>query len=512
MLKIRRSVYENGGTFANPTLFWYAIGVRELQKRGLDSVVSWRFMAAIHGIHPGLWAHYGYLQQGEPLPSSADQQLYWEQCQHGSWYFLPWHRGYIWSIEAILREAIVDQDGPDDWAMPYWDYSDASEPQARVLPPAFSRPDMPDGSPNALFVSERFGRGSTPIRIPSRDVSLQALASTRFTAQGQFRGFGGGKTGFSNSGRDGGTLESLPHNPVHVDIGGQNQNGPGLMSDPATAALDPIFWAHHANIDRLWSVWNKQGRSNPTDAAWLSGPMNRQFVVPNTDGSEFNFMPSDMLDTQALPLEYEYDHLHAAAQANAAPVTRGATRSRGVEATVADSKPASLIGANEASLAITGGRSRSRVQLESAPMDSVVRGRSAALSRPTRGAPIAAADPAPRQHVMLNLENIRAKQDGYIIDVYVDLPEDADPREREDLFAGSVALFGARQASDPDQPHAGMGLSEVFDITNIVENLADDDGFDPSAISVELVPRSDVEGADISVERISVYLQEEAEE
>ena len=25
--------------------------------------------------------------------------------------------------------------------------------------------------------------------------------------------------------------------------------------NPDTAALDPIFWLHHANIDRLWSVW-----------------------------------------------------------------------------------------------------------------------------------------------------------------------------------------------------------------------------------------------------------------
>ena len=24
---------------------------------------------------------------------------------------------------------------------------------------------------------------------------------------------------------------------------------------PMTAALDPIFWLHHANIDRLWEWW-----------------------------------------------------------------------------------------------------------------------------------------------------------------------------------------------------------------------------------------------------------------
>ena len=64
-----------------------------------------------------------------------------------------------------------------------------------------------------------------------------------------------------------GALESVPHNVIHGDVGGQQ----GLMSAFDTAALDPIFWLHHANIDRLWSVWLKRSatNSNPTDGAWL---------------------------------------------------------------------------------------------------------------------------------------------------------------------------------------------------------------------------------------------------
>lgn len=42
------------------------------------------------------------------------------------------------------------------------------------------------------------------------------------------------------------------------------------MGDPVTAALDPIFWLHHANIDRLWEVWlgDNAEHVNPTDAKW----------------------------------------------------------------------------------------------------------------------------------------------------------------------------------------------------------------------------------------------------
>ena len=39
------------------------------------------------------------------------------------------------------------------------------------------------------------------------------------------------------------------------------------MTDPTTAAFDPVFWAHHCNIDRLWWIWQlKHGNASmPTN-------------------------------------------------------------------------------------------------------------------------------------------------------------------------------------------------------------------------------------------------------
>ena len=42
-------------------------------------------------------------------------------------------------------------------------------------------------------------------------------------------------------------LEDM-HNAVHMWVG-------GTMGDIATAAYDPLFWAHHTMIDRLWRLW-----------------------------------------------------------------------------------------------------------------------------------------------------------------------------------------------------------------------------------------------------------------
>jgi tyrosinase len=47
------------------------------------------------------------------------------------------------------------------------------------------------------------------------------------------------------------SFESAPHNLVHNIIG-------GVMSD-MLSPTDPIFWLHHANVDRLWVAWVSAG-------------------------------------------------------------------------------------------------------------------------------------------------------------------------------------------------------------------------------------------------------------
>ncbi|KII83039.1 hypothetical protein PLICRDRAFT_180805 [Plicaturopsis crispa FD-325 SS-3] len=64
-------------------------------------------------------------------------------------------------------------------------------------------------------------------------------------------------------------LSSLeePHNKIHVDVGGR-----GHMSDNDVAGFDPLFFLHHANVDRLYALfeyvypqyWIKDGYVNDT--------------------------------------------------------------------------------------------------------------------------------------------------------------------------------------------------------------------------------------------------------
>ena len=290
----RKNVWELGNDWADP-LLWYARGVAAMSTRALAEPTSWRFYGAIHGIDQPLWQQLGYLSSTDQMPSDAVIRRFWSQCQHGSWYFLPWHRGFVLAFEANVRDAVVKLGGPADWALPYWNYF---EPNQFQLPRAFASPDWPDGQGNnPLFVQQRYGPNSDGnVFVPVNMVNLNAMNDPDFTgvASGGSPGFGGVDTGFEHGGQVHGGIETQPHDWVHGLVGGGDPQSqlPGLMSDPDTAGLDPIFWLHHANIDRLWAVWrqNPSTHVDPTDLNWIKGPANigeRIFSMPMPDGTSW---------------------------------------------------------------------------------------------------------------------------------------------------------------------------------------------------------------------------------
>ncbi|XP_062116772.1 polyphenol oxidase, chloroplastic-like [Humulus lupulus] len=68
------------------------------------------------------------------------------------------------------------------------------------------------------------------------------------------------------------SLEVIPHGSVHLWTGDSTQPNFENMGNFYSATRGPVFFAHHSNIDRLWSVWKTLGgkRRDFTDLDWLN--------------------------------------------------------------------------------------------------------------------------------------------------------------------------------------------------------------------------------------------------
>ena len=510
MVFIRREIRSLGPGW-NPTMLWYAKGVRALQARPFTDKTSWLFFAAMHGFQSTVWQTFGAITATTPLPPAAVRSRFWDQCQHQSWYFLPWHRGYLFAFEQIMRAAIVGLGGPADWALPYWNYSNPAIANARQLPPVFAASTLPDGTANPLLVSRRYGRGTVPIVLSNANVALTAMADPQFTggASDIPPGFGGPVTTFHHgpeSVTTNGGLESQPHNVIHGAIGGSrpgadpNQwQSAGLMSMPITAGLDPIFWLHHCNIDRLWTQWLlMRGHGNTLDPRWARGPADRGFVMPLANGTEWAFNSIDVIRTTKAPLSYRYDD-QPVTSAGLVDLDEGVEiGDEAFQEAAMTAPPASpeLIGASSGRIEVSGD-GQAALAIDADGGERVMRSMAAAASL-TEGA-------APSDRVYLKLEGIKGTGDATIYHVYVDLPPDAIPAQHPERLAGTVSLFGVSAASDPDGPNAGNGVNQVLDITDIVSGLGLR-GDSLNNLAVRFVPDSAQDArATFSVDRIGVF-------
>jgi len=491
-MRIRRSALNLQQTSQSwdPILLWYAKGVRELQSRAISDPGSWRYQAAMHEYNS---ATDPFRSSGQPLPSQADQNRFWNRCQHGSWFFLSWHRAYLRFFERMIVAAIIPLGGPVDWALPFWDYS--AGPNARKLPLAFQLQTLPDGSPNPLLVpapdrtpaANSNGLVGTP---PDADTSV-CLGKRQFTNLGVVQQFGGGQTGFMHNGGVAGACEVTPHGSMHGAVGGFV----GWMSAFSTAALDPIFWFHHANIDRLWELWHRQSLSHtdPTQTLWQTGVV---FEFHDENGAVVPITSDQVVDIAAPLMDYDYEGLPPK-PAPPAPLISAtpAGGPRGPWMPTPQIIP-EMIGAS----------------LGTVTLGSEPRSVSVAIAPPTGPAALLSKDPGSRS-VHLVLENVQAAAAPIeTYQVFVNLPANADPLQNEDLRAGVLPRFGIVEASQANSEHGGTGVNLSYDITKIAATLETRKAWDPTRLQVDFVPvrtpgdrEGELEIQPVRVGRVSVY-------
>lgn len=192
----------------------FRAAVNAVRTRADADVIGWKKQVAQHCI-----------QCARSSPSNI----------HFNWQFLPWHRALLFFHERILRGSAAQH---ADVTIPYWDWE---HPASRTVPAIYAQANQ------ALHWPSRGAMG-TGASLLDDEVEVQPLLGIP-----TFREFGG----TSVLGSPTPATFTGPHADVH------NKFLPGDMSDLQFSPRDPLFYAHHCNIDRLWSSWEAAGHASP---------------------------------------------------------------------------------------------------------------------------------------------------------------------------------------------------------------------------------------------------------
>lgn len=275
-----------------------------------------------------------------------------EHSAHRNAYFLPWHRWFLYLFDASLRQTCGYR-GPT----PYWDWSrdhanlfgspvfeDSAEyglggtgdcnssPEADCIVTTGAFAPSAGNFQLAWPVPHRLRRNLTLITGWYADEQPQNLTlgpefvrnATQQTTGDFFR--------FQYA-------MTLIHNHVHNFVGGDLAGDcPKVLPKEECKGMaisftpnDPLFWLHHAQLDRLWSEWQRRHPSNfaafsgiPLDPQNMTDPFSGILLNPqNMTKSHYDFSahadhrmgfdvqsvpvaPRSVFDTEAWPLCYRY--------------------------------------------------------------------------------------------------------------------------------------------------------------------------------------------------------------
>jgi tyrosinase len=402
-----------------------------------------RNLASLSATDPIIVAYKDAVTQMKSLPASnprswaAQAQIHFDHCPHGNWFFLPWHRAYLFYFEKICREL----SGMDEFALPYWNWS--ANPQ---VPGVFW-----GGSSNPLFLASRTASqtstaasefvGPTVMETILSEPNFLLFASGSATGQRDFSSYG--------------ALEGTPHNYIHGFVGGTM----GTFQSP----LDPVFWTHHNMIDCCWVNWNVDRRNPNTNSPdWINFDFNGNFVDETGVAAEIN-----VLGTLLMPLlsyRYEESAKGSSGSGDAPEISEEALET--FLETGAD------------------------VQVEFLTQSELSQGATVQLNRPL--AETLAIDPSAVSSIQEDGEDLRllltvgdVDMPGggdFFVRVFVNKPDATANTSIEDPhYAGSFAFF-----MDPQHAHQGERPDFIVDLTKTVRRLGGD--MDRENVDIQLVP------------------------
>jgi hypothetical protein len=423
---------------------------------------SWQYWANIHGYF-GSQSPFGTVASARSRVPATYRQYFnglsdatppdqlakdvWANCQHGTRWFFPWHRLYLFYFEKQLQDAA----GDPTLRLPYWDYTN---PNQLKMPDEFAQPTYIDANgvrqPNPLFEKRRAPGWDRGAALDSDSTNVDSALRDR---------------NFPTYQSD---IESNVHGYVHCTV---SVDCPVVdMGSVPYSSNDPIFWIHHANIDRLWSCWsNASDHRNPNDNAFL----NRSFSFVDINGQKVTKIVGDLFNGALIDYRYEKE-------TNCSRSTLVASGSASGEESLAATKIAEMtkekfnellaepksLNVPTMPVSLKSATTKVKVKLrddnDMKMLNSLARQASPVLPTKTR----------------LILSGITFDAPP-TTKFYVYLEDGTNPQRRE--YAGTINFFATEpRASSHD--HEGetvapqSGLTRAFDVTEALRKLHDDKG------------------------------------
>lgn len=187
--------------------------------------------------------------------------------------FGPWHRYFLFRFEQQLQSYVPGV------MLPYWDWTD---PAPDILVPGFMGPNGVIGNNwevrQGYFAGIAPGSGSNVTSSPA----WWPAALTGWTLPAEWGSYAGALRRnvkalaflptadairqtldtssfqtFRTNLEFGAAVPGTMHNSIHGWFGPNSH-----MQLAKTSPFDPMFFLHHANIDRLWAMWQMDGHGN----------------------------------------------------------------------------------------------------------------------------------------------------------------------------------------------------------------------------------------------------------
>jgi polyphenol oxidase len=361
---------------------------------------------------------------------------------HGSWTFMPWHRCYLFFLERILGKLVGDM----SLRIPYWEWD---VPTSRAVPGIY----WPTTDPNNPLSDAN--RGATPSNmLPNSLVGSQVMDPIMNVSD--YPEFMGGP---DNAGQ----LEAGPHGDVHIWVGDPAmRRAKRDMGKLQTAAEDPLFFAHHCNIDRLWQVWMQSSPDHtlpPAQSDWWK----LSWTFYDENSKWVKIAAADVVNPET-NLRYNYPTGAAATAARAgarvAPQVAGSRQRQ--ETRIAASRQRTRLGAEPLT---------QRIQLPSAARERIL----------SQG--VTSSNERPARVYVLRIEGIDlpANQSARIL-VFGNMPNaTASTSTDSPNFLGTISIVAK---GDSTGSHRHSPLNVNIDITRKVPNVLRDN----NDLTVTLVP------------------------